>query len=113
MFAVGLTEYDEYNSSDALFKKNVPQSLLKDAFTFNFFGAIDYKKMKFMEKMLVKTMLSNLKKKASYLKTPTDEKLIKAGKNNIDLIDLDACEALLWRAQNIDAPSSESDDIDD
>lgn len=98
VFAVGITEYDEYNSSETLFRKNIPQSLFNDAYTFNLFGALDLKKLKFMEKMLVKTMLSNIKNKAAYLKTPTDEKIIKSGKKGIDLVDFDGCDSLLDRA---------------
>lgn len=102
IFAVGITEYDDYNTPYNLFTKNVPQSLLKDAFTFNLFGAIDYKGMKFMEKLLLRSFLGNLKNKASYLKTPTDEKLIASKGKNIDLSDMKLAFPVIHRAKNID-----------
>lgn len=95
IFTVGLTEYDEYNSVEPLLRKNVPQSLLKDLFSFNFFGSLEPAKLKFMEKMLVKSMINNIKNKAAYLKTPTDEKIIKSGKKGIDLICFEDCNELL------------------
>ena len=95
VFAVGLTEYDEYNSSKSLFRKNIPNALLNKIFTFNLFGALDYKKLKFMEKILVKSMIGSIKSKATYLKTQTDEKILKSGKKGIDLVDFSHCEAII------------------
>ena len=102
VFAVGLTEYDEYNSPDSLFRKNIPQSLLKGVFLFNFFGSLDIKKLKFVEKMLVRSMVNNINQKAAYLKTPTDEIVVKSWKRGIDLIDFNSCDDLLDCALNED-----------
>lgn len=95
VFAVGITEYDEFTSSEPLFRKNIPQSLFNEIYTFNFFGSLDYKKLKFMEKFLFKSMLNNIKNKASYLKTPTDNIIIKYWKKGIDLVDFESCDELL------------------
>ena len=111
VFAVGLTEYDEYNPSEKLFKTNIPKSLLDDAHTFNLFGALDLKKLKIMERFMIKSMINNLKNKASYLKTPTDDLLIKNGKKGIDLVDFDLCASLIEYAKsNISEESLSSDD---
>jgi ribosomal protein L34E len=48
-----------------------------------------------MEKFLFKTMLNNIKNKASYLKTPTDNIIIKYWKKGIDLVDFESCDELL------------------
>lgn len=112
-FTCGMTDPENYGYFNAIALRNVPAGLRRNCFDFHFYGALDYSKLKFMDKMIIDFMVSSIKHKPREKLDEREKRLLELKKRPIDLVDLKSAEPLIWRAQNINAPRPGFDDDDE
>ena len=99
---VGLADVcDQANISNIRnsIKKQVPEYLLKSLSFFHLRGGIDYSKLNFKHKIMMKMVYHSLKSKASEKITQEDKAFIETYNKKVDFVDYDSLKKIVENVQ--------------
>ena len=95
---VGLADVsnkENINNINNSIRKQVPEHLLKDASLFHLRGGIDYSKLNFKHKTMMKMLYHSLKNKPFESLTQEDKEMIETYNKKVDFVDYDLLKQIL------------------
>lgn len=95
---VGLSDpnnKENINKINSYIKKQVPEQFLKNSTTFHLRGGIDYSKLGFMHKVMMKTVYNSIKNKAINSLTQEDKEFINTYNKKVDFVDFNSLKQIL------------------
>ena len=97
IMTVGLADvHDQGNVNNIMesIRKQVPESLLKNASVFHLRGGIDYSKLSFMHRAMMNMVYRSLKNKSADSLTQEDKTFIETYNGKVDFVDYDSLERI-------------------
>lgn len=95
VFSVSLTGPEDKKWMDDMIHKNLSDELLKTVKVFNFQGSIDLQKLKLSHKVIMKGIISGIRKKKSEERSELESKLLEAEDKELNLEDRNSINPLL------------------
>ena len=95
---VGLADVsnkENINNINNSIRKQVPEHLLKDASLFHLRGGIDYSKLNFKHRTMMKMLYHSLKNKPFESLTQEDKEMIETYNKKVDFVDYDLLKQIL------------------
>ena len=95
---VGLADVsnkENINNINNSIRKQVPEHLLKDASLFHLRGGIDYSKLNFKHKTMMKMLYHSLKNKPFESLTQEDKEMIETYNKKVDFVDYDSLKQII------------------